>query len=117
MAKTVQLRIAGIVVVELKGKIDTLTAAATERELFEHCAGARHLVVDMSAVGYLNGAGLRILLNAAQRLQMHGGQLILCAVPSYIREVLDIAGVTSVFPVWSTRAEALAAAEESASRV
>jgi hypothetical protein len=32
-------------------------------------------------------------------------------VPSYIKEVLDIAGLTSLVPVRATRAEALADAE------
>lgn len=112
MTSTAQPLIAGIVVVELKGKIDTINAAATENELLERSAGARQLVVDLSAVGYLNGAGLRVLVKTGQRLQAHGGRLMLCAVPSYIREVLDIAGVTSVFPVFGTRAAALAAAQE-----
>jgi anti-anti-sigma factor len=110
MAKTLELRLDGIVVVELKGKIDTATAAANERLLFERSAGVHQLVIDLSAVGYLNGAGLRVLLDAGRRQQSFGGRLIFCAVPSYIREVLDIAGLTSLFPVCGTRAEALAAA-------
>jgi anti-anti-sigma factor len=111
MAKTIERRIDGIVVVELKGKIDTATAAATERLLYEHSAGARQLVVDLSAVGYLNSAGLRVLVGAGRELQAVGGRLILCAVPSYIKEVLDIAGLSSLFPVCASRAEALASAD------
>jgi anti-anti-sigma factor len=86
-------------------------AAATQRLLYEQSAGARQLVIDLSAVGYVNSAGLRVLLDAGQRHQSVGGRMILCAVPSYIKEVLDMAGLTSLFPVYATRKEAMAAAE------
>jgi anti-anti-sigma factor len=114
MAKTVLRRLDGIVVVELKGKIDTATAAATERMLFEQSAGARQLVVDLSAVGYINSAGLRALLAAGQRMHAIGGRLTLCAVPSYVKEVLDIAGFSMLFPIRASRAEALAEADAEA---
>jgi anti-anti-sigma factor len=108
MAKTIVRRLTGIILVELKGKIDTATAEATERLLFTETAGARHLVIDLSAVGYINSAGLRVLLGAGGRMRSVGGQLILCAVPSYVKEVLDVAGLSSLFPIRATRAEALA---------
>lgn len=107
-------RLYGIVVVELKGKIDTATAERTERMLIERAAGARQLVLDLSAVGYLNSAGIRVIVGAGSRMQAMGGRLLLCAVPSYIKEVLDVAGVSSVFPILPTRAEALADADQDA---
>ena len=114
MAKTIQRRIDGIVFVELKGKIDAATAAATETLLFDHTAGARQLVVDLSAVGYINSAGLRVLVAAGQRMHAVGGRLIICAVPSYVKEVLDIAGLSLLFPISDSRAEALADADADA---
>jgi anti-anti-sigma factor len=111
MGKTVARMIQGIVVVELKGKIDAATAAENERMLFERSAGVSQLVLDLSAVSYLNGAGLRVLLGAGKRLQEVGGQLIFCAAPSYIRQVLDMAGLTLLYPIFDTRAEALALAD------
>ncbi len=111
MAKTIERRIVGIVVVELKGKIDAATAAATERSIYEQTAGARQVVLDLSAVGYLNSAGLRVIVNAAAEVHDLGGQVSLCAVPSYIKEVLDIAGVSALLPLFGSRAEALAQAD------
>ncbi len=112
MAKTIEHRIYGLVVVELKGKIDQATAEATERLLKESSAGARHLVVDLSAVSYLNSAGLRLLVGAGNQLREVDGQMFLCAVPSYIKEVLDVACISSLYPVFASRAEAIAAAVE-----
>jgi anti-anti-sigma factor len=112
MAKTIEHRLYGLVVVELKGKIDQATAEATERLLAEGAAGARHLVVDLSAVSYLNSAGLRLLVGAGSQLRTVGGQMFLCAVPSYIKEVLDVAGISSLYPVCASRAQAIAAAVE-----
>jgi anti-anti-sigma factor len=111
MAKTIVRRLGGIILVELKGKIDTANAEATEQLLFAETAGARQLVIDLSAVGYINSAGLRVLLGAGSHMRSVGGRLILCAVPSYIKEVLDVAGLSSMFPICVTRAEALADAE------
>lgn len=116
MTKTVERRLYGIEVVELKGKIDAATAERTERMLADRAAGARHLVLDLSAVGYLNSAGIRVLVATGCRMLAMGGRMTLCAVPSYIKEVLDIAGVSAVFPILATRAEALADADADAAR-
>jgi anti-anti-sigma factor len=112
MGQTIERRLYGIVVVELKGKIDGATAAATERMLLGRAAGARQLVLDLSAVSYLNSAGLRVLFGAGNRVREAGGRMLLCAVPSYIREVLDIAGASAVYPICGSRAEALSVADE-----
>jgi len=104
-------RIRGIVVVELNGKIDGARAAATEQRLYAESAGARQLVIDLSGASYVNSAGLRVLLEAGHRQRSVGGQMRFCAVPSYIKEVLDVAGLTSIYPVHATRAAALAEAE------
>jgi len=111
MRKTLELLVYGIVVVELKGKLDTGTAETTERLLLERTTGARQMVLDLSAVDYVSSAGLRVLLVVAKRLRAVGGRLILCAVQSQVKEVLDISGLSSVFPVCPSRAEALATAD------
>jgi anti-anti-sigma factor len=99
-----------VVVVDLKGKLDPRTEERTQQLLLERAAGARNMVLDLSAVGYVSSAGLRVLLTAAQRVREAGGRLSLCAVPSYIKQVLDLAGFSSMFPIYDTRDEAVAQA-------
>jgi anti-anti-sigma factor len=108
MHNTIEWVLADVAVVELKGKLDTRSAERMEQILMERAAGARQLVLDLSAVSYINAAGLRVLLAAAHRLR---GRLILCEVPPYLKEVLDISAFSLVFPVCATRAEALARVE------
>jgi stage II sporulation protein AA (anti-sigma F factor antagonist) len=112
MGKTMQLTLDGIVVVELQGKLDTGTADPTERLLLERTAGARQVVLDLSAVPYVSSAGLRVLLVVAKRLRAVEGRLILCGVQPYVKEVLDISGLSSIFPIFASRTEALSAAQE-----
>src|SRR5947207_15591620 len=99
MRNTIEWVREGVAVVELTGKLAGATAGRTEKLLVERAVGARHLVLDLSAVGYLSSTGLRVLLAAGERLRAARGRLILCAAPAYIKDVLDLSGFSSVFPV------------------
>ena len=103
-------------VVGLKGKLDTATVASVEKELLGLInGGTRLLVLDLAALDYISSAGLRVLLVAAKALRAHQGRLVVCAVKRYVKEVLDMSGFSSVFPICESREEALAGAKSDAS--
>jgi anti-anti-sigma factor len=65
--------------------------------------------VDCSQLDYISSAGLRTLLVAAKRLAPKGGKIALSAPKDLIKEILDIAGFSSIFPIYRTHEDALAA--------
>lgn len=96
----------GIVVIGVKGRIDASNTGDLEHKLLDLiAAGERRLVLDLAELDYISSAGLRTLLVAAKRLG--NDKLALAALKDQIREVLDIAGFSSLFQIYPTRQAAV----------
>jgi len=102
------LRPDGIVVLGVDGRLDGGTAPDLERKLAASIdAGATRFVLDLAGVNYFGSAGVRALLVAAKRLR-GTGQIALAAPSDLIRNVLDVAGVSSIAAIFPDRSAALA---------
>lgn len=97
-----------VLLVAPSGRLDSETSG--ELELVLHDAGSggrRHFVVDLSDVGYVSSAGLRVLLALAKRLDGGVGSLRLCGLSANVRQVFDIAGFSTLFALFPNRHAAL----------
>jgi anti-anti-sigma factor len=54
-------------------------------------------VVDLSAIPYVDSQGLETLVDVTEQLATSGQSLKLCAANKTLREVLNLAGVASLF--------------------
>lgn len=100
----------GAIVLGIGGKINT----EASEDLLKKMAslidnGARHLLLDLSGVDYINSSGLRVLLTAARRMTDLGGKIVLADVAELIYQVLEVSGCTSHIRVYHSRDEALKA--------
>ncbi len=95
----------------LRGEIDFANAAAAERRLAELTAGAAEIVVDLSAVRYLDSSGLNLLLRQARAARARGGDLVVVhpedGLPLFRLEA--VARALTVVPTRAAAASALAA--------
>jgi anti-sigma B factor antagonist len=95
-------------VLMLKGRLDTETAADLEltlQDLFG--AGERYFLLDLSGIGYVSSAGLRVLLGLAKKLDGGKGSLRLCGLSAAVRQVFDVAGFGKLFAIFPNRDAAL----------
>lgn len=98
-----------IIVVELDGRLDSSTSSQLEKKLLASLdAGEKNLLIDFARVDYISSAGLRVLLMAAKKSKTAGGKVVLSALVSNVKEVFDIAGFTSIFPLFATQEDAMA---------
>lgn len=83
----------GLTVVTLEGELDKLTSAAARSEL-DRAVGAERLLVDLSAVTFLDSAGLHVLFRLARAVTKGGGRLGVVVPPeSPLRRVVEITHV------------------------
>lgn len=102
-------RVDGILVITPGGRLDNDSAADFELLTQESvAAGNRHLVIDLSALGYVSNAGLRVLGSLAKSLKTPTTSLRVAGLPANIRQVFDAAGITSLFDIRDNLAAALA---------
>jgi anti-anti-sigma factor len=97
-------------VLGLSGRLDTDTSADLElavQDLID--AGGSHFVIDLSGVGYVSSAGLRVLLMLGKSVDGKGS-LRLCGLNPTVRQVFDVAGFTQLFAIFANRDAVLAGA-------
>lgn len=96
-------------VVEVGGEIDVYTAPVLRERLAAlHEAGARHLIVDLRAVRFMDSTGLGVLVGALKRVRLSSGSLLLVIDSERVFKVFKITALTQLFDIHSTLASALA---------
>ena len=101
-------RTADIVTLSLSGRLDTTTAKTFEAKILAQIeSGDRRFIIDLAQLDYISSAGLRVFVFAAKRLASGNGKIVLCALKDPIKEVFNIAGFLSDFPVYSSHNEAI----------
>lgn len=104
-------RVGDVLVLILAGRIAAADAEMLERRLDATlAAGHRRLVIDLAAVDYVSGRGVKMLDAVHVRLVEPQGRLVLCAVADPVRIVLELAGSAARLAIESTRAAAVARA-------
>jgi anti-sigma B factor antagonist len=99
-------------VVNVTGEIDMETGPAFQRGLLHAIgAGRSGLIVDLSQASFMDSSALTSLVNAFDRLRQHGGgRLAIVATDPRMRALFDVARLDRDFTIYTTRADAVAAA-------
>jgi anti-anti-sigma factor len=101
-------RQADVVILALSGKLDATTAKTFEERIIGAInSGTQRLVVDLSQLDYVSSSGLRVFLLAAKRLQTANGKIVLCSMQDHVRQVFDLAGLSSLLYIYASRDEAV----------
>lgn len=91
-------------------RFDAYSAKEVEDALKEVIeGGAKKILCDFSQAEYISSAGLRVLLATAKSLQRSGGQIALCSLKPYVKEVFETAGFTQLFKIYDSEEAALEA--------
>lgn len=97
-----------VTVVVAEGRLDGTTSAEFQRRLSGLLSepGSR-MVVDFAGVEFVSSAGLRALLGILKKVKATQGLIAICSVRDPVREVLEIAGLTSMLPLHQERVAAI----------
>lgn len=91
---------AQIVRVRVSGEVDLSTAPELERALVQEVDAAREVLLDLSAVSFIDSSGLHAIVIAARAAQSNGGALALGSrLPNQARRVIEITGLQSLIEV------------------
>lgn len=95
-------------VITVSGRVDSSTAPEFERVLKDTLEAGRHqIVLDLEKVDYMSSAGLRALVAALKTARRHNGDVRLANPSNRVSEVLQLAGLTSLFEVYPSQVEAV----------
>jgi anti-sigma B factor antagonist len=99
----------GTAVVAVAGEIDVYTSPLLQERLVEVLRdGSSSIVLDLSAVTFLDSTGLGVLITGLKRCRSAEGDLVLVTSQPNVLKVLEITGLNDVFQVHDSVEDALA---------
>ena len=100
----------GINIYRLKGRLDANSSRGLEDKLYRAIyEGSKKIIIDFKDLNYISSDGLRVILKSTKAIKLKGGQIMLCCMQDYVKEVFEIAGIGSLLPIVATMDDAFKA--------
>lgn len=94
-------------IIALHGEIDLESSPEARELLLGSVAGEKCLLVDLSAVTYIDSSGVASLVEALKAARENGTRFALAAASEPARRVLELARLDKVFTMYDTIDDAL----------
>ena len=106
----------GVLVITPKVDLDSLQVDI-ERGLSDvldeiHRSGMKHVLLDFTNAGYFGTTMLGAMVRLWKRISLEQGRMALCNVSEPVHEVLRFTKLSTLWPIYPNREEALAAIGE-----
>jgi anti-sigma B factor antagonist len=98
-----------ITVVEIIGDIDGKTASQVQEKVSPLVQPESKILLDMSQVGYMSSAGLRLLLGTYRQVTSNKASIVLVGVNEDIQDTMSATGFLRFFTIHETVKAGLAA--------
>ena len=85
-------------IIEIVGRLDTITAPALDKTINEDIGDTKNLVLDVKGMEYLSSAGLRVLLSAQKKMQKIGSMKV-TGVCEEVMEVFEMTGFADILVI------------------
>ena len=85
-------------VIEIVGRLDTVTAPALDKTINEDLGDTTQLVLDVKGMEYISSAGLRVLLSAQKKMQKIGS-MKLVGVCEEVMDVFEMTGFADILVI------------------
>ena len=85
-------------IIEIVGRLDTITAPALDKTIAEDIADTKNLVLDVKNMEYISSAGLRVFLSAQKKMQKIGSMKVV-NVCEEVMEVFEMTGFADILVI------------------
>ncbi len=85
-------------VLEITGRLDTITAPALDKTIYENLGDMKSLILDFKRLEYISSAGLRVLLGAQKKMQQIGAMKVI-NVCEEVMEVFEMTGFADILTI------------------
>ncbi|MFO0697986.1 MAG: STAS domain-containing protein [Nitrospira sp.] len=76
--------------------------------------GCRHLILNMADVRFVDSSGLGLLALVSQNFKLSQGKVSMLKPQSYVREIMSLANIQKLIPVYDNEQDALAGPQKAA---
>jgi anti-sigma B factor antagonist len=100
----------GIEIIDVQAKSTCIPRRGLRELLIDLVStGSYQLVLNLDKVGFLDSAGLGVLVGGLRRVRAHDGSLDLVCTQQRILKIFRVTGLTEVFGIYETAGQAIAA--------
>ena len=85
-------------VIEIIGRLDTITAPALDKTIQEDIGDTKNLILDVKGLEYISSAGLRVLLSAQKKMQKIGTMKVV-NVCAEVMDVFEMTGFADILVI------------------
>ena len=85
-------------IIEIVGRLDTITAPALDKTINEDIGETKNLVLDVKGMEYISSAGLRVLLATQKKMQKIGSMKVI-NVCEEVMEVFEMTGFADILVI------------------
>ena len=85
-------------IIEVSGRLDTITAPALDKAINDDIGSATHLILDVKGMEYISSAGLRVLLGAQKKMQKIGSMKVV-HVCAEVMDVFEMTGFADILVI------------------
>lgn len=94
-------------VLRFSGNLDTQSAQDCSGQIDELlCAGKTALVGDLAELKFISSAGIGLLIRVSREAKRLGGDFRLAGAQMYVKEILELSGVSRAFKLYDSVQEA-----------
>ena len=92
-----------ISIITINGRLDAAAATVADKTIKKILKGdCLRMLFDFSKLDYLGSGGLRVILGAIKELRCKEGQIVLCSLSKFVKEIFEVSGLNSLIPITDT---------------
>jgi anti-sigma B factor antagonist len=95
------------VIISLEGTLDAISTTNLQTPIIQAANEGHHVLLDMSRVGFLSSAGLRMLLLLYRRVRENQRSMVLAGLSDEVRTIMEITGFLDLFTIAENREHGL----------
>lgn len=95
-----------VVILSVNGRLDAATAPQLQQAIDEQTYN--RLVVDLKQVDYMSSAGIKVLVQATQKMRQQGGDFRIANARAHVKYVLHLAGIHTIIKMYTNVVSATA---------
>ena len=89
-----------ISIITINGRIDATTAPVADKTIKKILKrDCLQMIFDFSTMDYLSSGGLKVILGATKELRRKEGQIVLCSLSKFVKEIIEVSGLNSLIQI------------------
>ena len=102
-------QVEGLKVIKLSGQV-RISTQNEFKDFFDGLvkeSGKESVIIDMDGVGYMNSAGIGIIVDSYKRFKEQSGRMVLCNLASDINKLFEVTKLNKFIEIYGSESEAL----------